>query len=71
MNTTVNIPWNRYALTAELAKRLDGLSPQFGKTALQKVVFFLQEVYGMTAAMISNCIPSDPSIRNYSAILIL
>jgi len=45
MKLTVDIPWNRYALIAELAKRLDAVSPQFGKTALQKLIFFLQEVY--------------------------
>ncbi|RJP27268.1 MAG: restriction endonuclease [Candidatus Omnitrophota bacterium] len=45
MNITLDIPWNRYALIAELAKRLDAISPQFGKTALQKLVFLLQEVY--------------------------
>ncbi len=41
----MDIPWNRYALIAELAKRLDDVSPQFGKTALQKLVYFLQEIY--------------------------
>jgi uncharacterized protein len=45
VNTTVNVPWKRYALIAELAKRLNGICPQFGKTALQKLVFLLQEVY--------------------------
>jgi len=47
MKFTIDIPWKRYALIAELAKRLDAVSPQFGKTALQKLVFFLQEVYGV------------------------
>ncbi|MBF0560164.1 MAG: restriction endonuclease [Nitrospirae bacterium] len=45
MNITFDIPWKRYVLIAELAKRLDTVSPQFGKTALQKLVFLLQEVY--------------------------
>ena len=45
MNATLDIPWHRYALIAELAKRLHGVSPQFGKTALQKLVYFLQELY--------------------------
>jgi uncharacterized protein len=45
MKITFDIPWNRYALIAELAKRLDAVSPQFGKTVLQKLVFLLQEVY--------------------------
>jgi uncharacterized protein YwgA len=45
MNITVDIPWKRYALIAEMAKRLDSASMNFGKTALQKLVFFLQEIY--------------------------
>lgn len=45
MNITVDIPWKRYALIAELTKRLDSVSLHFGKTALQKLVFFLQEIY--------------------------
>lgn len=45
MTMTVDIPWNRYALIAELTKRVDKISPQFGKVALQKMVFLLQEVY--------------------------
>ena len=43
----VNIPWNRYALIAELADRLQDRSPQFGKTVLQKMVYLLQELYGV------------------------
>jgi hypothetical protein len=45
--STFDIPWKRYALIAELAKRLDGVSPQFGKTSLVKLVFLLQEAYGV------------------------
>ena len=45
MNIAFDIPWKRYALITELARRLDKVSPQFGKTALQKLVFLLQEVY--------------------------
>src|SRR5450759_734982 len=41
------VPWDRYALIADLARRLDGISPQFGKTALEKLVYFLQEVYAV------------------------
>lgn len=47
MTRTIEIPWRRYALIAELAKRLDGIREQFSKTALVKLVFFLQEVYGV------------------------
>lgn len=36
-------------LIADLTKRLKGISPQFGKTVLQKMVFLLQEVYGVDA----------------------
>lgn len=45
MKSALNIPWERYALIAELAHRLQGKSHQFGKTALQKLVYLLQEVY--------------------------
>ncbi|MDD4951985.1 MAG: hypothetical protein PHV85_05505 [Desulfovibrionaceae bacterium] len=44
---SLELPWQRYALIAELARRLDGVSPQFGKTALQKLVYFLQTIYGV------------------------
>jgi hypothetical protein len=47
VNAPADISWRRYALIAELAKRLDGISPQFDKTALQKAIFLLQEVYGI------------------------
>ncbi len=47
MTDSFSIPWKRYALIPELAKKLDNISPQFGKTALQKMIFLLQEVYGI------------------------
>ncbi len=47
MKTSLNIPWNRYGLITELAYRLKDKSAQFGKTILQKMVFLLQEVYGV------------------------
>ena len=37
--------WDQYGLMAELALKLEDVSPQFGKTVLQKLVFILQEVY--------------------------
>ena len=37
--------WDQYGLIAELALRLKGVSRQFGKTALQKLFYILQEVY--------------------------
>jgi uncharacterized protein YwgA len=37
--------WNQYGIIAELASRLTDVSPQFGKTVLQKLVYILQEVY--------------------------
>lgn len=45
MSINLDIPWERYALIIDLAKRVKPVNPQFGKTALQKLVFFLQEVY--------------------------
>lgn len=47
MKNTVDTPWNRYALIAELAKRMDSVSPQFGKTALLKHIFFLGGIYNI------------------------
>ena len=40
-------PWERYGLIVELTKRMQDVSPQFGKTAIQKMVFLLQEIYGV------------------------
>ncbi len=45
MSVNLDIPWKRYGLIAELAHRLRDVSPQFGKTALQKMVYLLQEVF--------------------------
>lgn len=42
---SLDIPWKRYGLIAELAERLKGKCPQFGKTALQKLVFLFQELH--------------------------
>lgn len=46
MNDGLN--WDRYGLIADLAVELKAKnSPQFGKTVLQKLVFLLQEVFGV------------------------
>lgn len=37
--------WDQYGIIAELAVRLKDVSPQFGKTVLQKMIYILQEVY--------------------------
>lgn len=47
MSQGIEFPWHRYALIAELARRLESTSPQFGKTVLQKLVYLLQSVYGV------------------------
>lgn len=47
MQVSLNIPWNRYGLIAELAHKLQDKCPQFGKTVLQKMVYLLQELYGV------------------------
>lgn len=49
MNNPLNIPWEKYGVIIELAERLNGISPQFGKTVLQKAVFLLQEIFGVKA----------------------
>ncbi len=45
--TKLNIRWDRYALIAELADRLEKMDTQFGKTMLQKLVYLLQETYDL------------------------
>ena len=37
----------RQQLPLELAGRLEGQSPQFGKTAFMKMAYLLQELYGV------------------------
>ena len=41
-------PQGRHALIVELSKRLEGVSPEFGKTALMKLLYLLQEAYGVS-----------------------
>lgn len=45
MPFTTNIPWRKYGIIVELARRLETVSPQFGKTALQKMVYLLTTIY--------------------------
>ena len=45
MREDLHMEWERYALIAELSQRLHDVHPQFGKTALQKLIYFLQEIY--------------------------
>lgn len=45
MSRDLQIPWEKYALITELSQRLHDVHPQFGKTALQKLIYLLQEVY--------------------------
>ncbi|KLU62648.1 hypothetical protein CEB3_c09600 [Peptococcaceae bacterium CEB3] len=45
MPFTTNVPWQKYGIIVELARRLETVSPQFGKTALQKMVYLLTTIY--------------------------
>lgn len=45
--STVQHSWNQYALVAELAARMKGRT--FGRTALQKFTYLLQELHGVPA----------------------
>jgi len=45
MTVSLDIPWQRYSLITKLAQCCEGKCPQFGKTALQKMVYLLQEVF--------------------------
>ncbi len=47
MDSNALVPWNRYALITELARRLAHRRPQFGKTALQKIVYLLTDLFGI------------------------
>jgi len=47
MSPKINIPWGRYALITELTCRLNDKCSQFGKVAFQKMMYLLQEVYGV------------------------
>lgn len=49
MSFTVDIPWKKYAIIIELSRRLKDVSPQLGKTVLQKMVYLLTEVYGVSS----------------------
>lgn len=40
------VPWQRYALLTAIVCQLDGRMSQLGKTALQKMVYLLQELGG-------------------------
>lgn len=44
MSTALDLEWQRYGLIIELADRMHSNAP-FGKTALQKLVYFLQELH--------------------------
>lgn len=45
--SNVQHSWNQYALVAELAARMEGRP--FGRTALQKFTYLLQELHGVDA----------------------
>lgn len=47
VRSTFSIPWEKYGLITELTGLGQQYSPQFGKTALQKLVYLLQEVYNV------------------------
>ena len=47
MRAELNFPWERYALIVALARRVQDEGGALGKTALQKLVYFLQVVFGV------------------------
>src|SRR2546429_4005979 len=47
MSADLDLPMERYGLIADLAYRMSQKGFAFGKTALQKLVYFLQELYGI------------------------
>ncbi|HBW34799.1 hypothetical protein [Desulfosporosinus sp. BICA1-9] len=40
-----DIPWEKYGVIVEIARRIQEVSPQFGKTVLQKLVYLLTTIY--------------------------
>lgn len=49
MRVELNFPWERYALIVALAKEFQRTGDILGKTALQKLVYFLESVFGIDA----------------------
>src|ERR1700733_14983083 len=47
MTTNFEIPWERYALIAEIVQRFHAVNHRLGKTALQKMIFLLQRSFGV------------------------
>ena len=47
MANEFKVPWERYGIIAYLAKAMVNINTQFGKTSLQKMIYFLQEIYGV------------------------
>lgn len=47
MPSRSEIPWERYALVSEIVRRFAESHRRLGKTALQKMVFLLQRLYGV------------------------
>lgn len=45
MGEFYKIPWHKYGIIAYLAKKMQGLNTQFGKTSIQKLIYILQEIY--------------------------
>jgi len=45
MSKTLDIPWEKYSIIANLSKQLEAISPLFGRTVLQKMIYILQEVF--------------------------
>lgn len=47
MSMDLDLPWDRYALITTIARQFESTGRSLGKTALQKLVFFLQELHGV------------------------
>ena len=44
MSFTNELPWNKYGMIIELTSQLEGVSPQIGKTVIQKMMYLLNRV---------------------------
>lgn len=43
----LNIPWHKYGLITSIVNKLQGKSPQVGKTVIMKFIYILQDVYNV------------------------
>lgn len=59
--------WHQYGLIAELVLKLEGISPQFGKTVMQILIYMLQEIHQVPCGYdynLQNCSPYSADLNS-------